>query len=353
MKKVKILFLLLISLFIVSPVKAEERTYDVNNYVYESGESVKIDKSVFGSALLLGDTITTNGCIDGVLVSGGKTVSIDGELEYGLIAGNSVGFKGKVNKDALLAGSIITVYQNAIFDRDAYLFGSQVDLSGVYNRNVVIYCDYAKLDNISITGNIRIIANTISIGDNVKINGTLTLNNSNATISDKAVINSINTITVDAHENSKDILTSVMAYVCLLVTFVFFALYSPKIFNKTENKAFNFSNILTSSGVGLLALILVPITVSILFVLLIGTPLAIMLLIMYVVCMYLSNMFMGYYVGNYIWTKFIKKEKNMLLIGLIGITILYLLSLIPILGLFTTIVSFLCGYGLIIETLKK
>ena len=98
---------------------------------------------------------------------------------------------------------------------------------------------------------------------------------------------------------------------------------------------------------------MVPITVSILFILLIGTPLAIILLLVYGVCMYLANMFMGYYLGNYIWNKFIKKDKNILLIGLIGISVLYLLSLIPIIGLFTALISFLCGYGLIVETLKK
>ena len=112
-------------------------------------------------------------------------------------------------------------------------------------------------------------------------------------------------------------------------------------------------NIVSSLGFGLLTIILIPIISILLLISTFASSLGVLLLVLFVISICLSTIFTSYYIGSIIWDKFIKKERNTLLIGLIGITIIKILSIIPIFGSIVTFLSLLFGLNIIIKLFTK
>lgn len=329
-------------------------TYEENSFVVAADNDVSYNKSVDGSAVVAGNSVNFTGKTNGVLVEAGNNVTNTGSSEYALIAGNTVNLSGVYEKDSLILGDVINVNNSAEFGRDTFIFGSTVTLSGIYDRNVVIYADSITLDNVTITGDAKLIANKIVIKDSTNISGNVTYStNDKNEISSAAKMGPVTLVTNQTRSYGDELLTSVYSYACVLFLFAVLALAIPKIFNRTAKEEFGAMPIFTLFGYGLLVLILVPILSLVLFSLYISIPFALILLGLYIMALYLSNIFTGYYVGKHLWTKIFKKDDNMLLEGLVGISFLFILSLIPYLGVVTAIISFLCGLGLIYNTCKS
>ncbi|HSX47336.1 MAG TPA: hypothetical protein VLF63_01035, partial [Patescibacteria group bacterium] len=100
---------------------------------------------------------------------------------------------------------------------------------------------------------------------------------------------------------------------------------------------------------GLLAMIVVPIAIVILFATVIGIPLAIILLLLWFISLILSGPLASYYTGHLV-AKNIEKAP---LIILIGTLVLGIIFLIPILGGIIILVATWFGIGTILLNLKK
>lgn len=357
MKKLKkyLFSLILLAMLVCTPVHAEEtNNYDVQDFYWDTANNLIFNHNVFGSSVVAGNSVDISGNVDGILVGAGNALNDKGTSEYAVLAGNTIDVAGSHQKDVLIAGNSITVRNNAKFGRDLFVFGSMVDLSGTVTRNVTIYADIVNVDEANINGNVKIYANAITVGDEVTIKGSLSYTSDNLQVSKVAQIGSLEKIQIeDNYSYFNELSNKIISYVSLLLVFAVLALTIPKVFEKTKKCEFSFMKILTLSGDGLLLLVLVPIAIVLLLTIVIGAPLALIILALYLIMLYLSNAFAGYYLGKYIWTKFIKKEDNILLEALIGITILFILYLIPFVGVITSMLSFLAGLGLIVLTIKK
>ena len=106
-------------------------------------------------------------------------------------------------------------------------------------------------------------------------------------------------------------------------------------------------------GYGLFFIILIPILFIILLMLTIGAPLALLILTMYIIVICMSTIFTGYFVGLLVWKKFIKKEINVLLVGLIGISIIKVLSLIPYIGTIVVLLTTLLSFSIVAKLFSK
>ena len=132
----------------------------------------------------------------------------------------------------------------------------------------------------------------------------------------------------------------------ILVVFALLAFFSPKLFNKIDDKK---KDIIKNIGLGFIFLLLLPIIILLLIITVFGLSLGIILIAIYLLLVYLANMITGYIIGSFIWDKLIKKEKRIYLTGVIGILILFLLKLILIIGIIVTIISTMIGIGTIIS----
>ena len=361
MKK-KFLVLLLAALLFVSPVLAceggEEGTNcaTIEESAFKAGDSVTYDKEVLGSAFIAGNITSFSGNSDGILFIAGNSVDVKGEAEYGMIAGNTVTVSGRIIKDSFAAGNIIVI--NANVGRDLYAAGSSVTLSGVVDRNVYIGADTIILENVEIMGDATVVGEHVTIGKDVVINGTLKYADEKTTIDSSAEIAALETVevsdyaTVEVHPFIADLKAKAFSYLSLLLVFVVMAVFTPALFKGVGKEELSVMQIITYIGYALVYLILVPMASIILFAFLIGIPVALIALCAYIVTIYLAYAYVGYYIGKKIMEK-AGKDENALLEGLIGITILYIVSIIPVVGGLVSFLARLCGIGIMLFTVYK
>ena len=349
----KFLSLIIMCVLFVMPVRADE----VNEVVYEkeqkviASEKVKDDKNVDGSVVLAGNELDYSGISKGILIEAGNDILANGESEYSLLAGYNVTLKGTTLKDAFLFGSMIDVTANV--KRDIFIAGSTVVLTGNFDRDVTIYASKVTLKDANILGNVKIHANDLFIEKNVNIDGRMDYKYTNVSIDSSAKINELvgEKVTQTSNVNIT-IKNRAISYGSLLLVFAMLALVAPICFKNVGENKVAFFDIISYIGYALVFIILVPVLALMLVMLSIGIPLALIVFALYLLVIYLSYAYFGYYIGKQIY-KARGKEDNILIEGLLGITILYLVSLIPGFGPFVTILSYLCGIGIIIFKFKK
>ena len=289
-------------------------------------------EEINSSAISSGDEVTSANKVDGINMLFGNNVTLEGSSEYALLAGNVVNISGNVIKDGFVFGNVIKFDENASVNRDLVIFGNEVEINGTLNRDVMIYAYSVKV-NGEIKGHLNIKATDITI-DESSIEKLSYNKDAAVEKSDKAVINEI--LVTDKLIKDFSFGEKVTSFIINIgsVLVVFLALYFivPKLFKKLEkkNKDLNSLSFFSLFGFGALSIILIPVVFLLLLNLVLGLPLALLLLVCYIIAICLSSIFTGYLIGYLIWKYFVKKESNSLLIGLMGILILQILSIIPI-----------------------
>ena len=340
MKKIFLVLLLLI------PISVNALNINVNGEVKENQE-------IQGSSVVLGNYVENTSKVSGLDMTLGNTIKYEGESEYLLSAGNNIEINGTVKNDGFVFGNVVNFNENSVIERDLLVLANNVTISGTIKKDVTIYAATVTINgNIE---NVNIKANEIII-ENANIN--------NLSYNEDAVIeikdSEVNTTNLTEKLQSEvTIQDQIMNFIYNLggILVIFLALYllAPKLFKKIENNNANITvlNVFSMFGFGTLSLILIPVIFILLLTIVFCMPLAILLLILYVLAIWLSSIFTGYLLGYVIWTKLIKKENNPLLIGLIGIVILNLLGVIPYIGILITVISVMIGMGIILQQFKR
>lgn len=347
--------LLVVLLFMICPVVNAET---IEHFYAKAGDDVVLKDDANASVALAGTNVEINSNISGISAGIGDQVKFSGTADYAALVGNNVEVDGTINNDALIIGSIVNSSTSTEFNRDIIIVGSEVNLSGTFARNVSVYATSVTVKDANIAGNLKVQASNITV-ESGKVEGTLSYpEDSRVNISDSAAINKV--VKTDAlnseEENSYFTLVSskLWSFACYALIFAFMCLLLPKVITKISDK---YQKLDVSTGIevftkGLVFIILVPIICMLLFVAAIGIPLAIIGLLLYGIAIYLSTMFTAYLLGYKIWQKVFNKDMNMLLIGLMGLFILFILNIIPGINYLVAIITVLFGLGLIFDSIK-
>ena len=319
------------------------------NFIMEN--EVTEEQEVNGSSVILGNNITSKNKVSGIDILLGNNVTFEGDSQYGVFLGNNINVKGNIANDGFIFGNVVKLDSDVVVNRDLIIFGSEVIVDGKINRDITIYASNVEV-NGEISGNVKIIAEQITVKGN--ISGILSYKE-DAVIDISGTVNETEVIAVEKVSIQDKIWQFIVNYGGTLVIFVAIALVMPQIFKKIqkENKNITILNWFSLFGFGTLSIILVPFIFLLLLNLIFGFSLAILLLIIYVVAIWLSHIFTSYLIGYLIWKNLIKKEENIYLIGLIGISIVSLMTAIPNFGILISVVCVMIGMGLILQQFKK
>lgn len=358
MKKFKKLSSLLVCLLLLPmlTVHAEEPQVE-NKFVIEADESVTSKADVNGSGVYAGNNVTFENNIDGIGILAGNNVTFKGKAEYGLLAGNNINVNGNIEKEGFIFGNIINFDKDFVGNRDVFVFGNTVTLNGTITRDVTVFASQVIVKG-KVQGNVTISTDKLEVAKEAEIVGTLKYNEdakvdiaSGATIAKTETTKAL----VRAYSFQERVWNFVVNYAGMLVLFLVLGLILPGLFTRIEKKTKDFSlaSVFSTLGYGLLLLFFVPILFVVFSTLVFGLPLALLLLALYVVVICLSTIFTGYLLGLLIWKLLIKKDFNVLLVGLVGITALMALQSIPVVGTIIAFLSILITLGLVICLFKK
>ena len=340
----KIIFMLVLFMFPI--INASCLNFNIN-------ETIEEEKNVDGSSIIIGNNIESKNSVHGIDAMIGNNINFNGISDYLFLIGNNINVNGNVSNDGIIIGNVIKFDSNVVVDRDLVIVGSEVIIDGTIKRDVKIYAMNVTI-NGNINGNVDIKSSDIKVNGN--IDGVLSYNE-DAVIKNKGNVNEFN-ITEKMYKDitfQDRVWQFIINYGSLLLIFLFFAFITPKLFKRIEhkNEKLTILNFFSLFGFGTLSVILIPIIFILLLTLVFGTSLAILLLIFYIVCIWLSSLFTSYLIGYLVWKNIIKKDNNIYLIGLIGISIISVLSIIPFIGSLISVISIFVGMGIILQQLKK
>lgn len=330
------------------------RAKEINRSYSNFGNDVTLEDSVNGTSIVAGESTEVTGRVNGVNFMAGNNVKFDGQSDYLVALGNSIKVKGKVYNDSFIAGNIIDVKEGAYLDRDVVIAGSDVLVKGNFGRNATIYAAKVVIDGASILGNVKIYAEEVTITDTTSIVGSVSIpKDASAKISSN-ITNIIKTDAIqtdDAEVQVQFIVNKVWFFMGLIFIFAIMTILIPRLFSLIQKK---YEKIDLNAGIetftkGLVFLIIVPVISIVGLIIPFGVPMSLILVALYAIAIYLSRIFAAYLLGYKIWQKYFKNDINVLLVGILGLGVLFVLDFIPIVRGICAMVSLLFGIGITVE----
>ena len=346
----KFLFFCAVCLAFIPNALAKE----INHSYSEFGNDVTLEDTVNGTSIIAGETTEVKGGVNGINFMMANNIKFDGTSDYLVTLGNSIKIKGEVKNDSFIAGNIIDIKEEAYLERDTIIAASDVDIRGNFGRNATVYAGKVVIDGATILGNIKIYAEDITITDTANIRGSVSIpKDAKGKISSK-ITNIIKTNAIqtkDADIYAQFIVNKIWSFMAFVFVFAVLTLLTPRIFNLIQKK---YDDINFNSGIeiftkGLVFLIIVPVISITCLVIPFGVPMSLMLIAIYFMAIYLSHIFIAYLIGYKIWQKYFKRDINILLVGVLGLLVLFILDFIPIVRELTTLISLLLGIGIIVD----
>lgn len=342
-----ILFVLLFSFTISVQAKSLNRFYAM------AGESINLADDVDGSSFLAGSSIENTANINGANFIAGNNIEFSGSSDYSIIAGNSIDFSGSVLKDTVIAGNIINIKKESNLKRDVIVLGSDIQIMGTIGRNITIYSRKVSFKGAFISGNVRIQAEEIDVDNESMILGKISYpKDAKANISSHIKnIEKTSPIQTDDDDLISFLMSRVWSFMSIVFIFALLTLVRPKLFEEVNDKykKLDFSTTVSTFTKGLSFLIIVPVISLMLLMFPFGISLSLILLALYFIIVYLSSLFSGYVFGYKLWQKFLNSDINLLLVGILGYSVLFIFELIPIVGGLIRFACMLFGIGMIID----
>ena len=147
-------------------------------FVPRAGSNVVFSETIKDDLYMTGGSVTLNGMIDGDVAVAGGALEINGPVSGGVLAaggalritsvigrnlraaGGTLSVEARVARDAILAGGTVNVTQSAQIGRDLVAGGGNVTVSGLVGRDAVIRGENVIIGG-TVHGNARVRANRI------------------------------------------------------------------------------------------------------------------------------------------------------------------------------------------------
>jgi hypothetical protein len=365
-KLVTIVLTLLIPLFVTSPLFAQ------NNFSNNTNSTLPRDTTINSDYFATGETVTISGTVNGDVYAAGSTVLVDGIINGDLlVAGGDVTIRGTVTEDVRTAGGNIVIASqiagnttalggNVTITDSASLSGSLVtatgnlEVFGQVQRGMTMGAGTATIGN-STQGDITAGVGMLTLTADASVSGNLNYwSEEDAQIAETASITGAiqkhvpEQGTSEVKESVVGIITgfAVMIKLMSFVTALIIGLLLVKFFPRfTTNTAQTFLSQPLSAGlIGLVALIVIPVVIILFFITILGIPIALLIMMIYLVDLFIAKIFVAYAAG--IWL--VKRTNSQWRSGwilLAGLLLYYILTAIPIFGGFVSFISLIVGLG--------
>ena len=362
----RILFKILIILFIFSIIfpsntsASEFKSGDelvitkdevINDDIYFAGSSVIVEGTINGDLVAAGGEIKVTGTINGGIIAAGGSILVNGNVTGDIrAAGGEVRIGGDVGDNVLAFTGQFVLEKNARIARDLTLGAGNAVIDGTVNGN--INGGVSDLEMRGATkGNV-----TVEIDENIKIFPGATIGgNLEYTAPKQGEISGIvsgKTTYKETPVKKEDLMSNIegeiIGYLWLLFIGIVSLMLAPELTQKNSDtiSAKPLKNLLW----GLLSLIITPIVAVLLLITIIGIPLSLIIFIIYIISLYISRIYVGFWVGQYVLKKLkIETRFRVLTMGS-GLLIVLIGTNLPIIGIFIHFVVLLLGLGAIALT---
>ncbi len=354
-----VLFLVLLTMPAASAVNfkaAENLTFHENilddSYIVTGNANIEGD--TFGDLYIAGGSVVITGSVHEDLVVGGGRVTILGDVFGDVrVVGGQVAIYGKVGDDVVVAGGQIDIGKSSVVDGTVAVGAGVLTidgevmedvrggmglliLNGRVNRDVIVTVE----DNLKIDEKAKI------VGD-LKYSGLIETDVPDGVVGGKIQFNKFERESVLQHLTYVFFVHKIFSYFSALVLALIFVLFLQ---NSLMRSVIVKSNIAKAFGLGLLSLISIFIGSIILMMTVVGVPLALIVLSIFVILLFTAKIFVAALGASY-FLDFKKKVSKWKLFGVMSLVLLayYIIGIIPFVGWVANLVLFMIGVGIALE----
>ena len=329
----------------------------VDSDYYTAGKSVTISGSVKGDAYITAGTVDFEGTVDGDLIAAGGVVNIRGTILDDLrLVGGQVIISGDIRGNVTVAGGSITLTDSAKIGGSLITAGGNINIFGPVGENAIIGAGNLTIGN-RIGGNVNAGAGEIKLTSSASIAGDLQYySSSKAQIQEGAKVTGKVTHKIPTKISPAPIfgvgffVLLIFEIISALIVGLILLKFYPNFINTTIDIIQ--SKTLNCLGIGLLGVIVIPIIFLILLFTIIGMPLGIIIILSYLIYLYLTKIFVSFFIGRRFLKLFGASFKSgwTLLIGLI---IFVILTSIPFIGGIIYLLLLFLGFGALLIFYKQ
>lgn len=263
-----------------------------NDDVLVGGGTVTVDGEVKGDLIIAGGTVKVSGPVAGSIHTIGGTIDLDGEVGRNiLIAGGSV----SLGKDSLVRGEVILGGGNATIsgtiEKSLNGWVGNILLNGTVNGDVNLHTGDDCGDQVCVV-----------VGPNTKISGNLRYwaaveadIQTGAVIAGTTTRHPVKMIVPNYDVNNVFTIYRIWILFSSIVVGIVIALFLPRsLRGVAETMVQKWGR---SVGFGLLILFATPMAILFLMLTVVGIPLALLLAAGYIIDLYLTQIFLGFFFG--------------------------------------------------------
>jgi len=323
----------------------------VNDDIYFAGSSVIVDGIINGDLVAAGGEINVTGTINGGIIAAGGSIIVTGNVTDDIrAAGGEVRIGGDVGDNVIVFTVNLFLEKNAKISRDLTLGAGTAAIDGTVNGNINGGVSDLEMRGAA-KGNVTVeIDNNIKIFPGATIGGNLEYSaphpgEISGMISGKTTYKETPAKKEDLMSKIGD---EIIGYLWLLLIGIVSLMLAPELTQKNSDNVSVKSpkNLLW----GLLFLIITPIVAVVLLITIIGIPLSLILLAIYIIILYISRIYVGLWVGQYVLKKLKKETRFKVLTMALGLLIVIIGVNLPIIGIFIHLIIILLGIGAIVLT---
>ena len=327
----------------------------VNSTLWASGRNIDIAGTVRGDVFCAGQNVTISGNVEGDVICAAQTIRIAGTISGDVrLAGQDVTISGDVSHNSSIAAQTFSLEGSGNVAGDVSVAASDVNLNGVVGRDAALAAQTVMLSN-SVGREVKATSEHLTLGHDSRVGGDLSYTSANrANIAKGATIAGATTQYTPqerpSHRNRLfgfNVLTGLYTIISLLIVALALVLLLPRLFHVVTGEAVEAP--LKTLLVGVVAGFMFPILFVALLLTVVGLPLALLSLLVWLLILVSSGLFTSYYLGRLL----LRNQPNPIVIMLVGALIVLVVGLIPILGIFVGLASLWMGSGMALLSLKK
>jgi cytoskeletal protein CcmA (bactofilin family)/anti-sigma factor RsiW len=347
------------------PAAAADTEHGNPNYTLATGQVVKtdlivaadravIDGDVDGDLISWSRSLTVNGHVSGDILGGGELITVNGTVDGNVRAFcQTLEISGSVGKNLMAWTGNVTLDRRGKVVGTGTIGAGDIDLDGYIGHDLLAF--FKTLDlNGSVGGNLRTQGRSLTIGSGAEIAGTAKFKGPNPpNVSPGAKLGGA--MEFIHYERGPD-RTSPRYYRHQILLwgagFVFglvLLLVAPGFFYDVANAC---KKVGPSSGLGVLFLLGLPVAAILVCITIVGIPVGITALFLYLIALYSTQVFVGAWLGERILGAGVGFGPTLGRLAL-GLGIIRLLRMIPYLGALVGAIVIVWGLGALVLTLYR
>jgi hypothetical protein len=330
-----------------------------DGWFFASGDQVALMGTVQGDVYVAGGEVEIDGIVNGDVLVAGGSVTIGGKVSDDVrAAGGNVECTGSIGKNLTVAGGNITVAKTAVVEGGMIAAGGDIRMAGTVQKHIVSTGGRVHISG-DVGGNVRFAGGQITTLPGAKINGDLqaVLEKPDQAQIAPGTVNGTVEITTKKSEVKDSILGFTVGHfwfkivwaLSLILTAIVLILLCRGPVEQYGQAIWQHPALSLLWGV--VALIATPIVAVILCVTLIGIPLGVILLVIYAIALYLSQMAIGIVIGQRVFMP--ENTGSLVLASIAGIALTQVLTFVPFLGMLIIIAGVLWGLGGLVEVIRQ